>query len=38
MDGQGRFDGFDLDNDKIFHQQVDTVSVFNEETSVPKWD
>ena len=38
MDGQCRFDGFDLDDDKIFHQQVDTVSVIDEETPVPKWD
>jgi hypothetical protein len=38
MDGQGRFDGFDLDNDRIFHQQVDTVSVVDEETPLSKWD
>jgi len=38
MDGQGRFDSLDFDDDKIVHQQIDTVGVIDEETPIPKWD
>jgi len=38
MDGQGRFDGLDFDDDKIVHQQIDTVGVIDEETPIPKWN
>jgi hypothetical protein len=38
VDLQGRFDGFDLNDDEVIHQQIDAIGVIDEETAISEWD